>query len=307
MASGRTHVGKGAMVVGLLGGLAWVSACSNDASVDFDPIAGNGADGPAAGQASGGSQGQGGSQNTVAGKAGGGKGTVAGADAGGDASDGGTSADGGEPSAPGGSGTTGGSSTVGGHGGKAGAGGAAGAGGKGGTSGGGGVPGCLPQPEICDGVDNDCDKKVDQGGVCPTGCTGAIFEQHLYYFCGTVDSAAAALEKCAGFGMKLPIVESKAENDFIFSKQAGSSWLGGSDELEDDHWLWSDGTMFWQHGAVDGKFSFWGADQPNDNGPSGADENCLVLEKSDNDKEGRWNDLNCSLPDYRATCEGTLP
>ena len=68
-------------------------------------------------------------------------------------------------------------------------------------------------------------------------------------------------------------------------------------------WLWADGTTFWEHGMVEGKFSNWLAEQPNNNGAEGA-ENCVVLLSSD---EGRWNDLACDIADFRVVCETAGP
>jgi hypothetical protein len=209
-----------------------------------------------------------------------------------------------------GAGSGGGGTTSGGAGGMAGAagvGGMAGAAGAGGMAGAGGAPACTPTLEVCDGVDNDCDKIADQGNTCAAGCTGASYDGHSYAFCGTVESAPAAVTKCQSMGLGMVMIQSPGENVFVTSKIKGSSWIGASDQAQEKNWVWyATGEVFWSSGPVDGKYQNWQEGQPNDSGPMGADENCAVMIGSVADK-GKWNDLGCNFAGYRAACETLDP
>lgn len=181
-------------------------------------------------------------------------------------------------------------------------GGMAGMGGK--DSGGmGGGTSCTPKTEVCNGLDDDCDKGIDQGMTCPTGCTGATYEGHTYVFCGKVDSAEAALAKCQGLGLNVVIITSAAENTFVTGKLKGSSWLGATDMYEEKQWLWPiTNDVFWDEKPIDGKYNNWSEGQPNNNGMMGAEEDCAVISTAAATK-GEWNDLSCTSTGYSVACE----
>ncbi len=61
----------------------------------------------------------------------------------------------------------------------------------------------LPEDEVCNGLDDDCDGEVDEDGVCPTGCTGStsvsdscdpdtpcdecLFVDNTRYYCASIN------------------------------------------------------------------------------------------------------------------------
>ncbi len=318
----RFGIGQGTVAWFVVGSLLLGNACSSDSNVNFDPP-------PASGDGDGGSAGSkpGGAGNASgAATRGGSSSSGGGSSSGGDSVQGGSSSSAGDgsagnqagSSAQGGSGGTantggmagmagssaagaGGNGGMAGMSGTAGMSGMAGASGSGGSGGSGGSSACVSKPEVCDGVDNDCDTHKDPAGTCPEGCTGATLGGHTYYFCGVVASAAAAAQKCDGFGMAMTSINSAAENALVVATQKGSSWLGGSDLLEEDHWLWADGTVFRDEGPISGVYQNWSAGQPNN---SGGGEDCLVIVAA-----GTWNDLACDVTSatFRATCESTGP
>ena len=92
----------------------------------------------------------------------------------------------------------------------------------------------------------------------------------------------------------LATVTSQEENDYLLGKLSGDGWFGASDVTTEGDWKWvtgpEAGTSFWaglgDGVAVDGLFSNWAADEPND---SGANEDCAQFYS---DGSG-WNDLPC--------------
>jgi hypothetical protein len=308
-------LGQGASLGLVAVSVLLANACAGDSSVDFDPVvnpqdggnSGGDADSDRAGNAakagtsSGGSGTQAGSGHsgsaTTAGTGGADGGNDAGGtDSGGNSGNpnggkggkGGTDAGG---NAGGGKGGTDAGGTAGGKGGTD----AAGAGGKGGAAGG--------------GAGGAAGGKGGSGGADSGGCTSGVFGESAYYFCGVVDSAALAVQKCESLGMKLVTIQSAEENAYVAGKIKSTAWLGGSDALKEGDWYWLDETLFTEDAKpLDGVYSNWAEGQPNNNGASGASENCVViLPAGVAVTSAQWNDLACSLTGMRAACEGPPP
>lgn len=154
--------------------------------------------------------------------------------------------------------------------------------------------------EICDGLDNDCDGIVDNGGVCGAGCTGATYGGHAYACCTTPVAFDAAAADCASKSMLLVRVDDAAENQFLydiaFANPANTStaywpWIGGHDIATPVEWMWADGTVFWtgrNNGSpVAGLYSNWASAAPTD--ASGT--YCTTMQRGGN---GTWVDRGCA-------------
>lgn len=167
-------------------------------------------------------------------------------------------------------------------------------GGRAGVSGGGVEGGKAGEGDTNEGGDGG-------DAALPEGCKAASYDGHRYAFCGVAASAEAAKVQCEELGMTLVGIESAGENEFVATTAEGDSWLGGSDHEQQQHWAWTgSGAVFWNEGPVEGAYQNFLPGNPNNNGPNGATEDCLVLFPG---SEGKWNDLTCDYPFYRATCE----
>ncbi len=133
---------------------------------------------------------------------------------------------------------------------------------------------------------------------------------HLYEYIAdeaTWTEAEAAAELLTRYGATgyLATITSAQEQAFVAARLAGPGWFGASDVGSEGAWYWvtgpETGTQFWQGAgngvAVDGMYSNWNDEEPND---SGSNEDCGQF-LSGAGSDGKWNDLPCtgfSLPGY---------
>jgi hypothetical protein len=317
--SGGASAGKSGNTGGVSGG-GGSSAGGTGGDASGGTGGGTGGDGPTAG--SGGTDpGTGGSagNDAMGGEGGVGEGGMGGGGASGGAESGGTAgtAGTGGTAGAGGTGGTAGTSS-GGTGGTAGNGGA-GTGGVAGTAGtntgGTGGASCVPKTEICDGVDNDCGKDIDEDDVCPSGCHGGTLDGRTFLlctsnseldwteardFCRDVDSSSG--DVAVAGPMTLAEIRSADENqffvDWIKEREIDENvWHGANDRSAEGQWVWDRGSgntakpfftvsMFGVRMAVDGAYNDWPSLQPSYNG-----SDCGMF---DVDLDFRWDDASCT-------------
>ena len=141
------------------------------------------------------------------------------------------------------------------------------------------------QPEVCDGMDNDCNGLIDDGGDCP--CTVNQLGLDAYLFCDFDQTWAEASATCSSVGYHLATIDDGMENVFVTAFTGGTSyaWIGLHDQNVEDAWEWEDGT------AV--AYTAWAANQPDNAGNA----DCVHLHSW-----GEWNDLPCNWT-IPAMCE----
>jgi len=131
--------------------------------------------------------------------------------------------------------------------------------------------------ELCDGVDNDCDLKVDEhsaanSGAC-NGCKTVVAEDHVYYFCPDEDEQSSAVAWCAKRGAQLVSINSEDEFALVWSQiksQAGDFWIGADDMEEEGVYVWADGT------PLSDEDPRWAVDEPMADGVL-LELDCVVL------------------------------
>jgi hypothetical protein len=189
-----------------------------------------------------------------------------------------------------------------------------------------GPPACVPQVEVCNGLDDDCDGQVDEDGACPEDCQGFALKGRGYMYCAVEVAQATALARCSAQGMRLAWIETAEENAQIVANIVAAplprpdddaellTYIGGSDAASEGVWRWvgtdsiPDGVQFWQGTSADtggqavgGAFANWAPTEPND---TDGNEDCAALSAigANNREPGNWDDRSCDT-EFPFVCE----
>ncbi len=148
---------------------------------------------------------------------------------------------------------------------------------------------CVVADERCDGMDEDCDGRVDEGLAECGGCDRRTNAGHSYLFCHDVRRDwFGARDHCRSVGYDLVVVGDAVENEWLRTTAIGIDggtrrwWIGASDHITEMSYVWS------ATGAAVTYFNWNGASnpQPNDDIRAG-DEDFVFLETN---AGGTWFD-----------------
>ncbi|HMR06458.1 MAG TPA: C-type lectin domain-containing protein [Polyangiaceae bacterium] len=164
-------------------------------------------------------------------------------------------------------------------------------GGGGPTGSGGGSGGVSCSAEVCNGRDDDCDGKADNG-VCSPGCTGQEYLEHGYSFCSTTKELSDAAADCISQKMRLTRPNDAAENDWLRQTATGMGlgalWLGATDWTTEGDWSFPDGAQVWTGGqngsVVGGVYTNWAQKHPTGSGSN----DCMQMNAA-----GEWSEVSC--------------
>lgn len=158
---------------------------------------------------------------------------------------------------------------------------------------------CVPQPEICNGIDDDCDGAIDNGW--PTASRGSR-DGSDYLICPGPVSQNDAQLACASGGGRLVIIEDGFENRFLGGELAlsiGTTQFAWTDlvdramspSVDGRSWGWqSTGATMSYSSWADGMGGRYPASEPDN---AGGDEHCVTM-RGPAGYEGSWFDESCT-------------
>ena len=103
----------------------------------------------------------------------------------------------------------------------------------------------LVAPEVCDGIDNDENFRIDEGNLCGFG-SRSVYGNHEYIRSAADLNRDDAIAACRGRGYELVKIDDAGEDAWIanaLNEAAVVAWLGMSRTATKDPWVWSDGTL----------------------------------------------------------------
>jgi len=143
---------------------------------------------------------------------------------------------------------------------------------------------CLVD-ELCNGVDDDCDASIDEGGDCPGEVVQGL-SGNAYLFDDAERTWREARSRCDSLGYTLAVIDDATEDAFVFAHLArlgfDDAWIGLDDRDDEMTWVWVDGSPI--------GYENWGEGEPNDGG-SGSD--CAVIMTPPASRASRWADREC--------------
>ncbi len=136
--------------------------------------------------------------------------------------------------------------------------------------------------EVCDGVDNDCNGRVDDLPDCI--CIEVMRDERRYLVCPEPRPWAEAREICQSVDADLAVLDDEAEAEWLFEQairiQRQDYYFGLTDRAEEGTFVWVDGTPL--------SYENWHEGEPND---AGGNEDCAHFWGAG----GLWNDIPCGF------------
>ncbi|HRI63243.1 MAG TPA: C-type lectin domain-containing protein [Polyangium sp.] len=131
--------------------------------------------------------------------------------------------------------------------------------------------------EICNGIDDDEDFMIDEGGACDSD--KYVYAEHEYLVGQDQLNQTTAQAMCMGRGMNLARIQSAPENDFLRPFAVGTQgiWIDLNDRAVEGSYRYENGlAATWLN---------WSTYEPNNYN----NEDCGMMWDT-----GKWNDMNCT-------------
>lgn len=150
------------------------------------------------------------------------------------------------------------------------------------------TPECMPTAETCNGDDDDCNGRIDDGVECHADCTRVERKASAYQICERAVSWPEALMFCRSRGYDLVNINDAGENAFVWTEADGVTtdewWIGLAFDTSDGQFHWVDGRLL-----ADG-YSNFEPGEPNSDG-------CVRMVSE------QWRDQGCSGNSHPFVCE----